>query len=164
MENYQLLQGHCLDVLRGLPDGIVQTCVTSPPYYGLRDYQTGEWEGGDPACDHKPSSTPGKRGLATSTLGGSHKTAAHQQAGFKSTCGHCGATRIDNQIGLEESPDAYIARLVEVFREVRRVLRDDGTLWLNLGDSYAGSGGAGEWSKRAAGKQGYAGPQGDNPR
>lgn len=83
-----ILTGDCLDILRGLPDGMAQTCVTSPPYYGLRDY------------------------------------------------GHAG------QIGLEETPDAYVARLVDVFREVRRVLRDDGTLWLNLGDSYAAQGGA----------------------
>jgi DNA modification methylase len=83
----RILIGDCLEVLRGLPDGMVQTCVTSPPYYGLRDY------------------------------------------------GHAG------QIGLEETPDAYVARLVNVFREVRRVLRDDGTLWLNLGDSYARAGG-----------------------
>lgn len=66
-----------------MPTGCVNTCVTSPPYFGLRDY------------------------------------------------GH------DGQIGLEDTPDAYVARLVEVFREVRRVLRDDGTLWLNIGDSYA---------------------------
>lgn len=77
--------GDCLETLRGMPDGIVQTCVTSPPYFGLRDY------------------------------------------------GH------DGQIGLEATPDAYIAKLVDVFREVRRVLRDDGTLWLNIGDSYARS-------------------------
>ncbi len=84
-----ILIGDCLEVLRGLPDGMVQTCVTSPPYYGLRDY-----------------------GCA-------------------------------GQIGLEETPDAYVARLVDVFREVRRVLRDDGTLWLNLGDSYAAGGNGG---------------------
>ena len=77
-----ILIGDCLEVLRGLPDGMAQTCVTSPPYYGLRDY-----------------------GCA-------------------------------GQIGLEATPDAYVARLVDVFREVRRVLRDDGTLWLNLGDTY----------------------------
>jgi DNA modification methylase len=84
-----ILTGDCLEVLRGLPDGMVQTCVTSPPYYGLRDY-----------------------GCA-------------------------------GQIGLEATPDVYVARLVDVFREVRRVLRDDGTLWLNLGDSYARAGGEG---------------------
>ena len=55
-------------------------------------------------------------------------------------CGKCGAVRIDSQIGLEATPDAYVAKLVAVFREVRRVLRDDGTLWLNLGDSYASGG------------------------
>jgi len=82
-ERYQLHLGDCLEVLKTLPDGSVNCCVTSPPYWGLRDY------------------------------------------------GH------DGQIGLEETPDAYVARMVEVFREVRRVLRDDGTLWLNLGDSYA---------------------------
>jgi DNA modification methylase len=78
-----LFCGDCADVLATLPDCSVQTCVTSPPYFGLRDY-----------------------GVA-------------------------------GQIGLEATPDEYVARLVAVFREVRRVLRDDGTLWLNLGDSYA---------------------------
>lgn len=57
---------------------------------------------------------------------------------YSTACGKCGATRIDQQIGLEDTPEAYIARLVEVFREVKRVLRDDGTLWVNIGDSYAG--------------------------
>lgn len=81
-----LYLGDCLEVLevlRTLPDESVQTCVTSPPYWGLRDY------------------------------------------------GH------DGQMGLEETPEAYTAGMVAVFDEVRRVLRDDGTLWLNLGDSYA---------------------------
>lgn len=75
--------GDCLDVLRSLPDGAARCCITSPPYWGLRDY------------------------------------------------GH------DGQIGLEPTPEEYVSRMVEVFREVRRVLTDDGTLWLNLGDSYA---------------------------
>lgn len=81
-----VLIGDCIASMQSLPDQSVHTCVTSPPYFGLRDY-----------------GMPG-------------------------------------QIGLEETPEAFVARLVEVFREVRRVLRDDGTLWLNLGDSYAGSG------------------------
>ena len=79
----RIIPGDCIAGLRTLPDASVHCCVTSPPYWGLRDY------------------------------------------------GH------DGQIGLEETPDAYVARMVEVFREVRRVLRDDGTLWLNLGDCYA---------------------------
>ena len=92
--NVKILIGDCRDVLRRLPDVSVQCCVTSPPYFGLRDY-----------------------GVA-------------------------------GQIGLEPTPDDFVAEMVAVFREVRRVLRDDGTLWLNLGDSYAstvkGSGGAGK--------------------
>lgn len=78
----QLHHGDCQDVLRSLPDASVECCVTSPPYFGLRDYG------------------------------------------------------VEGQIGLEQTPDDYVQNLVEVFREVRRVLRDDGTLWLNLGDSY----------------------------
>jgi DNA modification methylase len=79
----QIYQGDCIEVMRTWPDQCVQTCVTSPPYYGLRDY------------------------------------------------GH------DGQIGLEETPEAYVQKMVEVFREAKRVLKDDGTLWLNLGDSYS---------------------------
>lgn len=78
--------GDCLHVMRSWPDAFVQTVVTSPPYWGLRDY-----------------------GVA-------------------------------GQLGLEASPEDFVKKMVEVFREVRRVLRDDGSLWLNLGDSYAGSG------------------------
>lgn len=78
--------GDALEVLEGLPSGSVDCVVTSPPYYGLRDYG------------------------------------------------------VDGQIGLEETPEGYVSRLAGVFREVGRVLRDDGTLWLNLADSYAGSG------------------------
>lgn len=82
MTDLQILIGDCREQMRSLADGSVQTCVTSPPYFGLRDY------------------------------------------------GH------EGQLGLETSPDDFVAAMVEVFREVRRVLADDGTLWLNLGDSY----------------------------
>lgn len=79
----KIYTGDCVEHMRSWPDQFINSCVTSPPYYGLRDY------------------------------------------------GHVG------QIGLEATPEAFVSRLVEVFREVKRVLRDDGTLWLNLGDSYA---------------------------
>jgi len=85
MKQHRVLIGDCIESMRTLPDKSVQMCVTSPPYYGLRDYG------------------------------------------------------VDGQIGLEETPAEFIGRLVEVFREVRRVLSDDGTAWVNMGDSYAGS-------------------------
>lgn len=83
---FKLLVGDAIKQLKTLPDKSVNTCVTSPPYYGLRDYG------------------------------------------------------IESQIGLEETPEDYIEKLVEVFGEVKRVLRDDGILWVNIGDSYSGSG------------------------
>ena len=86
-QNFRLIQSDVLAGLATLADGSARCCVTSPPYWGLRDY------------------------------------------------GHAG------QLGLEATPEAYVAKMVGVFREVRRVLSDDGTLWLNLGDSYASSGG-----------------------
>jgi DNA modification methylase len=86
-QTWHLLTGDVRERLAELPDASVQCCVTSPPYWGLRDYG------------------------------------------------------IDSQLGLEPTPDAYVASMVAVFREVRRVLREDGTLWLNVGDSYASSGG-----------------------
>jgi DNA modification methylase len=95
----KIIEGDCLATLAALPQSTYQCCVTSPPYYGLRDY------------------------------------------------GHAG------QIGLEASPDEYVARMVDVFREVRRVLRDDGTLWLNIGDSYTrgeAKGGNGPGGKNVA--------------
>lgn len=86
MELNTIIQGDAREVLKTLPDKSIHCCVTSPPYYGLRDYG------------------------------------------------------VDGQIGLEETPEEYVENMVEIFRRVRRVLRPDGTLWLNLGDSYAGSG------------------------
>lgn len=86
MELNKIHQGHCLEVLRTLPEQSVHTVITSPPYWGLRDYG------------------------------------------------------VDGQIGLENSVEEYVNALVHVFHEVKRVLKDDGTIWVNLGDAYAGSG------------------------
>jgi DNA modification methylase len=94
-QSVQILIGDCLEILQTLPESYFQTCVTSPPYFGLRDYQ------------------------------------------------------VDGQIGMEQTPDTYVAKLVDVFHAVRRVLRDDGTLWLNLGDSYANDG---KWGGASSGK------------
>jgi len=83
MNTHSIILGDCIEGMKTLPDGCVQTCITSPPYFGLRDYGGG-----------------------------------------------------DSEIGQEDTVDGYVQKMTEVFREVRRILRDDGTLWLNLGDSY----------------------------
>lgn len=153
----RILPGDCREVLATLPAASVHCCVTSPPYYGLRDYGTAQWDGGDPACDHRMKET--KRGNAAYTNGQGGSFSSNLQAwgnrdvssNYRDTCGKCGARRIDAQLGLEPTPDAYIAEMVAVFREVRRVLRDDGTLWLNIGDSYGQNQGGGFDTNRDGG-------------
>jgi len=133
----RILIGDCREKLRELPDASVNCCVTSPPYFGLRDYGTAEWEGGAPGCEHKPKNKSRVTRAASGLQGG----IATVDAGNVQRDCHCGARRIDRQMGLEPTPDEFVAGMVEVFREVRRVLRDDGVLFLNIGDSYASQGG-----------------------
>jgi DNA modification methylase len=98
MRSATILRGHALQRLRELPDSSVHACITSPPYYGLRDYKTG---------------------------------GVHWDDGWH------------GELGQEPTPEAYIAHLVEIFREVWRVLHPTGTCWLNIGDSRARNGGSG---------------------
>ena len=137
----RVINGDALTELRKLPDESVDMCVTSPPYYGLRDYGTGKWIGGDPNCPHKRTSK-----WSDKMQTGHKQKELIGMVGdgiYKSVCPLCGAVREDNQIGLEETPDIYIYILTQVFHEVRRVLKPQGTLWLNIGDSYWGSGSRG---------------------
>jgi DNA modification methylase len=137
-----ILIGDVRKRLAEIPDQSVQTCITSPPYWGLRDYGTASWNDGDENCDHvaDPSKTKKFGNESFNDNRPSREATKTNGYYFNNMCEKCGARRIDWQVGLEQTPDAYVEKLVEVFREVRRVLKDDGTLWLNLGDSYAGSG------------------------
>jgi DNA modification methylase len=129
--------GDCLERLRDIPSASVRTCVTSPPYFGLRDYGTATWIGGGLDCNHAGEPMRTLANVNRHTGSGSDRKNAEGRQFFREVCGVCGAKRVDDQIGLESTPEEYVERLVEVFREVRRVLTDDGTVWLNLGDSYA---------------------------
>ena len=143
----QVLIGDCRDVLRTLPAESVHCVVTSPPYWGLRDYKIGPslW-GGDPACAHvwaeERTVLDLRRGAGLAVLGERMKGGGHKQAGMaaerttieRAFCSHCGAWR--GCYGLEPTYQLYVAHTVEIFREVWRVLRPDGTLWLNMGDCY----------------------------
>ena len=131
----RILIGDARKRLAELPAGSVRTCITSPPYFGLRDYGTASWDGGDPECPHtgKPMAT--KANINRNTGGNDVKNATALEF-FRERCERCGAMRVDSQMGLEETPEAYVEEMVLLFREVWRVLADDGTLWLNLGDSY----------------------------
>ena len=137
-----LYHGDVLEVLRDLPAESVDCCVTSPPYWGLRDYGTAKWEGGDAECDHTVQGearkfTNGRGEGVDDEYAESNLTSwTYRDATPKATCPKCGAHRVDGQLGLEPTPEEYVTRMVEVFREVRRVLAAHGTVWLNLGDTY----------------------------
>src|SRR3990167_5835726 len=125
-----IIQGDCLEVLKSFPAESVDCCITPPPYWGLRDYGTAEWEGGDNlSCDHK---------IPTIENNKKHPNgdSSHVARFNSEQCYKCGAKRIDSQLGLEKTPEEYVANMVKVFAEVKRVLKKEGTLWLNLGDSY----------------------------
>lgn len=160
-----LVRGNALHI--PLPDKSVQCVVTSPPYWGLRDYGTARWNGGDPDCDHivgEIRTGAGMAALGDKYRGGGHKAAEYKPLMAKGECPKCGAIRADGQLGLEKTPEEYVANMVAVFREVWRVMRDDGTLWLNLGDCYVHSepgGGSVFDNGRTGGRKSYVG---DKPR
>jgi len=133
----RIIIGDCREIMRKLiADGVkVQMCVTSPPYWGLRDYGTAKWEGGNADCDHSVG------GQVQDNKAPGAITTGQRPGVDASQCRRCGARRVDSQLGLESTPEEYVANMVEVFGLVRELLADDGTLWLNLGDSYCSQGG-----------------------
>ena len=132
-----VLQGDCRETLKQLPDNSVDCCVTSPPYFNVRDYGTGTWIGGDPNCDHVANKHATKKfGNDEFNENRPSREETKTKGYFMDICPKCGAVREDYQIGLEDTPEEYIVKLVDVFGEVKRVLKDDGTLWLNIGDTY----------------------------
>ena len=137
MDKNVILNGECLEVLKTLPDNSINCCITSPPYYGLRDYGTGSWVGGDPNCDHASAKILTRFDYDLSDVQKNNQGSDVKR--YRSVCPTCGAVREDKQVGLEDTPEAYINKLVAIFTEVRRVLTDDGTLWINIGDTYNGA-------------------------
>lgn len=127
-----------------LADNSVSMIVTSPPYYNLRQYEgTMAYEGGDPTCDHVANPNATKIfGNPDFNINRPSRGKAKMADYYAPVCPKCGALRVDNQIGNEATPQAYVDNIVAIFREIKRVLHPQGTAWLNLGDSHWGSGGA----------------------
>lgn len=135
----RILVGDALTRLRELPDESVHCCLTSPPYFNLRDYGTATWTGGKKDCDHLERTKEQLSRSSTLDCAGNPDNQAYTSRvrQFIGTCKKCGAKRRDQQMGLESTPQEYVDAMVAVFREVRRVLRSDGVFWLNIGDSYS---------------------------
>lgn len=133
----RIFVGDCRDVLQGIPDNWYHTVVTSPPYWALRDYGTDPlvW-GGDAGCGHEWGDEGCRRnGRDWDPTKGDSPVQRDYTGSTGQFCHLCGAWR--GNLGLEPTPELFVEHMVEVFKEVRRVLRPDGTVWLNLGDSYA---------------------------
>ena len=152
----EIYQGDVRGVLPLLPADSVDCIVTSPPYWGLRDYGTARWEGGDADCEHKAGEIRTGKGLAAWSkahgASGGHKAGDVPKLSYRGQCGKCGARRIDAQLGLEPTIAQYLRTMVGVFRELRRLLKPTGTLWLNMGDSYH-NGDKGGHERKTTGKQ-----------
>jgi len=131
-----MIQANVLNI--PLKDESVQCVITSCPYWGLRDYGTATWEGGKDGCDHIDGvSNSEHEGMDAGNFRSTRYLGQKKATGI---C-KCGAKRRDNQLGLEKTPEEFVENCVKWAREIWRVLRSDGTFWLNLGDSYAQSGG-----------------------
>ena len=146
IEVNKIYEGHALSVLKTFESKIFNTIVTSPPYYGLRAYGTTPviWDG-DEKCDHewidksyqrRSNDNKGQDSKQLTNIG----TIGRDVPTKSDFCSECGAWR--GELGSEPSPELFIKHLVDIFREAKRTLRDDGTLWVNMGDSYFGGGGA----------------------
>ena len=136
---WSIRQGNALERLREMPDESVHCVVTSPPYYGLRNYGlSGQVWGGEPYCEHEWSQERYQR-RANDSKPGAKQSTNNGSVGREEPIDHSFCTRCDawfGTLGLEPTLDLYVQHIVEVFREVRRVLRPDGQLWLNMGDCY----------------------------
>ena len=129
----KFIQGNCIDKIQELKDNSIDCVVSSPPYFGLRDYGTAQWQGGDPNCEHKKSRFNYSISDKQKSNNGSSGLGAYKNGEF---C-KCGAKRIDKQLGLEPTYQEHIQNIVELFRAMKPKLKDTATIWLNYGDSYA---------------------------
>ena len=142
----KIICGDCLDVMKEMPDGCINMCLTSPPYWGLRDYGVEQIFGGDRNCEHdfkleKTKTTESHHGKSSNeTFSGKDYESWGDRGRNVKSSGHClKCNAWKGQLGLEPTPELYIEHMTAIFHEVKRVLKKEGTLWLNIGDTYGGS-------------------------
>jgi DNA modification methylase len=135
MNKIKILQGNCIDKIKELEDNSIDCVVTSPPYWGLRDYGTAQWQGGNINCSH--SYGRNTRGGLTQFQKNNKGSFGDEAIKSGECCKLCGAKRIDKQLGLEPTYQEHIQNIVELFRAMKPKLKDSATVWLNYGDSYA---------------------------
>jgi len=130
MDKINILHGNVFDKVKELNDNSIDCVVTSPPYWGLRDYGTGTWIGGDKNCPHKRL-TKISKDTKTGHAGMFKKGNVVGDAKYKKYCPECGAKRKDEQLGLEETYQEHIKNIVNLFKEIKPKLKESATIWLN---------------------------------
>ena len=147
--NGNLLVGDVLEKIKEIPDSSVDCCISSPPYWGLRDYGTGEWVGGkDRDCKHDSirRKTRKERGGLTDLQAGNEGGFGDERQFTADLCPTCDARYVDPQWGLERDFRDYLAKLQLLMTEIRRILKKTGTCFINLGDTYSGGYNHSDWS------------------
>ena len=137
--NGNLLIGDVLTKIKEIPDESVDCVISSPPYWGLRDYGTGEWKGGKGDCDHSSvrRKTRKERGGLSEVQAGNAGGFGDEPKWTSNKCSDCGAIYTDEQWGLEPDFKQYLAKLDQLMVECKRILKKSGTCWINLGDTYS---------------------------
>lgn len=130
-DTIELHVGDALHVMESLPSASVDCVATSPPHWGLRDYGTAVWIGGNPECRHSLGTTPHQRRTTKK------RTSSRLRSSVNKSCRNCGAIAHDRQYGLELTIEDYVDRLREVSAEIWRLLTPRGTYWLNLRDGFS---------------------------
>ncbi len=138
--NGNLLIGDCLEKIKEIPSESVDCCISSPPYWGLRDYGTGEWKGGNnPECDHSAirRKTRKERGGLSELQAGNEGGFGDESKWTDDICPDCGAKYEDPQWGSELHFEDYLDKMTMLMVEIKRILKPTGSCWINLGDSYS---------------------------
>lgn len=130
-----ILVGDVFETIKSIPDNYVDVTITSPPYWGLRNYGTAMWEGGREDCSH--SSAKIKTRFDYKFTGFQEKWKSSDAAIFKNECPDCGAVQKDFQLGNEPHFNMYIDKLILLFSEIKRITKPAGSIWVNLGDTYS---------------------------
>ena len=189
-ERNKIYPGNALKVLKTFRSKTIDCCITSPPYWGLRNYGTDIWIGGNPDCDHVKSGGGHLKDSITSIRGGANKVNESQSVLYEDVCKKCGARKAgeiwdgdpgcdhefgqeqkafkssqptkwntsapeiwsggwssfctkcgawQGSLGLEPDYNLYVEHLCQIFDEVKRTLKPDGSLWVNIGDTYSGA-------------------------
>tara|TARA_Y100000310_G_scaffold167151_1_gene166928 strand:- start:3480 stop:4835 length:1356 start_codon:yes stop_codon:yes gene_type:complete len=146
LEINKVYNGNSLDVLKTFPDESLDMCITSPPYWGLRDYGTeGQIWDGDDKCKHDFDKSNRILHTGTWSKNGEKNVLPHYKNATKvhweieeGVCNKCGAWK--GELGLEPTPEMFVNHLCDIFDEVKRCLRPHGSCWVNLGDTYANTG------------------------